>query len=67
VIPLGDGIANFEAGEHDVFRNVCDSVGPVEGVTVTHDGTRPFPDWHLSRVAVVDSDSGHKYIATCDK
>ena len=67
VIPLGDGVANFEQGEHDVFRDVCvcDGVGPVEAVTVCHDGSRPYPDWHLERVTVVRGED--KYVCECNR
>ncbi len=68
VIPLGDGVTNFEAGEHDVFRDVCSSnVGDIEGITISHDGSRAFPDWHIARVAIIDNNTGHKHIAHYDR
>lgn len=69
VIPLGDGVANFEQGEHDVFRDIvlCDGVTVVESVSVSHDGARPFPDWHLERVSLVNQHTGEHYQCHCDR
>lgn len=69
MIPLGDGVANFEQGEHDVFHNVAilEDIGCVERVTMGHDGSRPFPDWHLDRVTLVNETTGHKYMANFNR
>ncbi len=69
MIPLGDGVANFEQGEHDVFRDVgvCEGVGVVESVSVCHDGARPYSDWHLEKLAIINQSTGDKYLCLCNK
>ncbi len=55
---LGDNIADFERGECDVFPAVLipTAIGNcVEALTVSHDGTNPYPEWHLERVELVSS------------
>lgn len=69
-IPLGDNVANFEQGEEDVFAGVevrgCD-VGSVEGVTLSHDGTGPYPDWHVRSVRLINTVTGQKYEFPCNR
>ena len=69
-IPLGDNIANFEQGECDVFRGVLipASVGrTVKRVTVSHDGSNPYPEWHLERVELVNSALEQEYHCHCGR
>lgn len=55
---LGDNIADFERGECDVFPGVLlpTAIGNcVNALTVSHDGTNPYPEWHLERVELASS------------
>lgn len=67
-IPLGDNIANFERGECDVFRGVLipTSVGgALEAMTVSHDGSNPYPEWHLERVELFNTQLQQEYHCQC--
>ena len=68
-IPLGDNLANFEQGECDVFKGVLvpTSIGTVEAVTVSHDGTNPYPDWHLEKILLKNTSTHDEYLCYCGK
>lgn len=69
-IPLGDNVANFEQGEEDVFTGVEVQGGgleSVEGVTLSHDGTGPYPDWHVQTVSLTNTRTGREYRCQCDR
>ena len=68
-IPLGEDISNFEQGEHDVFPGVVlpGDIGQVHHVTVSHDNTNPYPDWHLDRIKLVNDITGEEYLAECGR
>lgn len=69
-IPLGDNILNFEQGECDVFRGVLlpTSIGgSVEALTVQHDGCNPYPEWHLDRVELCNTDLQREYHCQCGR
>ena len=70
-IPLGDNVANFEQGECDIFPNVPIPIttqgGSIESITLAHDNTNPYPDWHLDKVVLINHHTGEEYIATCGK
>ena len=70
-IPLGDNVANFEQGECDIFPNVPIPVtvqgGSIESITLAHDNTNPYPDWHVDEVVLINHYTGEEYLATCGK
>ena len=68
--PLGDNIANFEQGECDVFRGVLIPAGiggHVEAITVSHDGSNPYPEWHLERVELECARLQQTYLCPCGR
>ena len=68
--PLGDNVANFEQGECDVFPGVLVPVsvgGALEGVTLSHDGSNPYPEWHLERVELSCASLQQEYHCHCGK
>ena len=68
-IDLGDSIANFEQGEHDTFQGVSvpGPLGMVEALAVTHDGTGPYPAWHLEKVQLKNHLTAEEYTCPCDR
>lgn len=66
-VPLGDNIANFEQGECDVFQiepGAVEVVGPsLEAITVSTDGSGPYPEWHLDKVLLTNGAIGEQF--TC--
>ena len=50
VLPLDNSIDNFEQGERDSFLLSLPDISPVIAITVAHDNTNPYPEWHLDRV-----------------
>ena len=69
-IPIGDNVANFEQGECDIFPNIHVPVtvgDSVESITIAHDNTNPYPDWHLDKVLLINQVTGAEYLATCGK
>ena len=66
-VHLGDNVANFEQGEEDVFRGVeiggSEKLGgKLEMVTLSHDGTGPYPDWHVDSVHLTDVHTAQEYL-----
>ena len=68
-IPLGGNIADFERGECDVFQGVLvpTRVGTIQGVTVSHDGTNPYPEWHLEKVELSNASLQLKFHCHCGR
>ena len=66
---LRRNIFNFEQGEHDIFCGieVPGWLGVLEAVTVSHDGSGPYPDWHLEKVELKNSLTGEDYQCQCDR
>ena len=63
-------MANFEQGECDIFPNVPIPVtqeDSVESITLAHDNTNPYPDWHVDKVVLLNHDTGEEYLAECGK
>ncbi len=69
-IPLGDNITNFEQGERDVFRGVLFPTsigGSIQAVTLSHDGTNPYPEWHLEGVELCNHGLQQEYHCHCGR
>ena len=68
-IPLGGNIANFEQGECDIFNEIIipTKIGKVEAITVSHDGTNPYPEWHLEKVILKNVTLREEYQFHCGR
>ncbi len=63
-------MANFERGECDIFRdvNIPTSIGSsVEAVSVSHDGSHPYPEWHLEKVVLKSNTTREEYHCHCER
>ncbi len=65
--PIGDCPENFEQGERDVFTVSLPDLGTITAVTVSHDGTGPYPEWHLDRMEMRNRRSGEHYTFPCSR
>ncbi len=65
--PIGDCPENFEQGECDVFGVSLPDLGTITAVTVSHDGTGPYPEWHLDRMEMRNRRSGEHYAFPCSQ
>ena len=61
-IPLGDCPENFEQGEQDVFSISLPDLGTITAITINHDGTGPYPEWHLDKIEISNKHSRELYL-----
>jgi len=60
LFPLGMTTDNFEQGEEDIFEvslpsdmvpmsevSLPSDMGTITAITIGHDNTNPYPEWHL--------------------
>ena len=67
-LPLGTTTDNFEQGEEDVFEvSLPSDMGTVTAVTIGHDNTRPYPEWHLDRMEMESGCGGERYLFPCGR
>ena len=67
-LPLGTTTDNFEQGEEDVFTvSLPTDVGPIMAITMAHDNTQPYPDWHLDRITMESECGQEKYTFPCGR
>ena len=65
----GGGPEHFERGEVDMFPLPLggQQLGEVEAVSLSHDGSGPYPNWHVERLTLEQPTSGKAYTFTCNR
>ena len=67
-LPLGTTTDNFEQGEEDVFTvSLPSDMGAITAITVGHDNTQPYPDWHLDHITMESGCGQEKYTFPCGR
>ena len=68
MIALSGGDECFQEGEEDVFPiTLPHSLLPLSSLTLSHDNTGPYPEWHVDRVAVENSSTRESYMFQCGR
>ena len=63
---LEGGEESFQKGERDDFSIILhSSILPLSIVTLSHDNSGPYPEWHVDRVAVESKSTGEVYFFDC--
>lgn len=59
---IGEDPECFQQGQDDSFLvTVPENLGELRGIVVGHDGSNPYPGWHLDHVTVTNRGSGEPY------
>lgn len=68
MIALSGGDECFQEGEEDAFPiTLPHSLLPLSSLTLSHDNTGPYPEWHVDRVAVENRNTGESYVFQCGR
>jgi len=68
LLPLGTTTDNFEQGEEDIFEvSLPSDMGTITAITIGHDNTNPYPEWHLDRVEMESGCGGERCMFPCGR
>ena len=67
ILPLSNSKNNFERNQRDVFLVETKSVGKLQKLQVSHDGSGLGPAWHLNHIEIVDRMTRESYYFLADR
>ena len=68
VVALGGGDEYFQEGEEDSFPISLPCLFlPLCSLTLSHDNTGPYPEWHVQKVAVENRNTGECFAFNCGR